>query len=229
MRSSSCADRRRHRHLRVHPVLHEQRRHVLRAACGGLDRPRPDLRVPRLGGRAAAHRRGRWACLPTSSSDATSAPPTSSSPGCSAGSSRRSSRRRSRPSCSAASPAPARTSSWRRSSRPATTSSTAVLKQGLLSDPIDKTLTFFVVFAILGALSRRFSARFPQGEAGRRAAEGASTARDSAARRRRVPRRDLAPPAPSPVPPPEPADEGRRRDRRLASARSSSAGISGRS
>jgi energy-coupling factor transport system substrate-specific component len=42
---------------------------------------------------------------------------------------------------------------------------TAVLKQGLLSDPIDKTLTFFVVFAILGALSRRFVARFPQGEA----------------------------------------------------------------
>jgi hypothetical protein len=42
---------------------------------------------------------------------------------------------------------------------------TAVLKQGLLSDPIDKTVTFFVVFAILGALSRRFTARFPQGEA----------------------------------------------------------------
>ena len=42
---------------------------------------------------------------------------------------------------------------------------TAVLKQGLLSDPIDKTLTYFVVFAILGALSRRFVARFPQGEA----------------------------------------------------------------
>ncbi len=40
----------------------------------------------------------------------------------------------------------------------------AVLKQGLLSDPIDKTLTFFVVFAIVGALSRRFVARFPQGE-----------------------------------------------------------------
>ena len=40
----------------------------------------------------------------------------------------------------------------------------AVLKQGLLSDPIDKTLTFFIVFAILGALSRRFAARFPQGE-----------------------------------------------------------------
>lgn len=42
--------------------------------------------------------------------------------------------------------------------------SEAVLKQGLLSDPIDKTLTFFIVFAILGALSRRFVARFPQGE-----------------------------------------------------------------
>jgi hypothetical protein len=42
---------------------------------------------------------------------------------------------------------------------------TAVLKQGLLSDPIDKTVTYFVVFAILGALSRRFVARFPQGEA----------------------------------------------------------------
>jgi energy-coupling factor transport system substrate-specific component len=41
---------------------------------------------------------------------------------------------------------------------------TAVLKQGLLSDPIDKTTTYFVVFAILGALSRRFVARFPQGE-----------------------------------------------------------------
>jgi energy-coupling factor transport system substrate-specific component len=40
----------------------------------------------------------------------------------------------------------------------------AVLQQGLLSDPIDKTVTFFVVFAILGALSRRFVARFPQGE-----------------------------------------------------------------
>jgi hypothetical protein len=41
---------------------------------------------------------------------------------------------------------------------------TAVVQQGLLSDPIDKTITFFVVFAILGALSRRFVARFPQGE-----------------------------------------------------------------
>ncbi|HEV7809048.1 MAG TPA: hypothetical protein VGO64_00500 [Candidatus Limnocylindrales bacterium] len=40
----------------------------------------------------------------------------------------------------------------------------SVLKQGLLSDPIDKTVTFVVVFAILGALSHRFVARFPQGE-----------------------------------------------------------------
>jgi hypothetical protein len=42
--------------------------------------------------------------------------------------------------------------------------STAVLQQGLLSDPIDKTVTFFVVYVLLQALSRRFVARFPQGE-----------------------------------------------------------------
>jgi hypothetical protein len=42
--------------------------------------------------------------------------------------------------------------------------STAVLQQGLLSDPIDKTVTFFIVFVLLQALSRRFIARFPQGE-----------------------------------------------------------------
>jgi hypothetical protein len=41
---------------------------------------------------------------------------------------------------------------------------TAVLSQGLISDPIDKTVTFFVVFVLLQALSRRFIARFPQGE-----------------------------------------------------------------
>lgn len=40
----------------------------------------------------------------------------------------------------------------------------SVLKQGLLSDPIDKTVTYVVVFAILAALSHRFVARFPQGE-----------------------------------------------------------------
>jgi hypothetical protein len=41
---------------------------------------------------------------------------------------------------------------------------TAVLQQGLLSDPIDKTVTFILVFLILQGLSRRFVARFPQGE-----------------------------------------------------------------
>jgi hypothetical protein len=41
---------------------------------------------------------------------------------------------------------------------------TAVLQQGLLSDPIDKTLTFFIVFLLLQALPRRVVARFPQGE-----------------------------------------------------------------
>ncbi|MEA2537029.1 MAG: energy-coupling factor transport system substrate-specific component [Chloroflexota bacterium] len=42
--------------------------------------------------------------------------------------------------------------------------STAVLQQGLLSDPIDKTITYFVVFLLLQTLPRRFVARFPQGE-----------------------------------------------------------------
>jgi energy-coupling factor transport system substrate-specific component len=41
---------------------------------------------------------------------------------------------------------------------------TAVLQQGLISDPIDKTITYVVVFALLQTLSRRFTARFPQGE-----------------------------------------------------------------
>ena len=41
---------------------------------------------------------------------------------------------------------------------------TAVLQQGLLSDPIDKVITSFVVFLLLQALSRRVIARFPQGE-----------------------------------------------------------------
>jgi energy-coupling factor transport system substrate-specific component len=40
----------------------------------------------------------------------------------------------------------------------------ATLKQGLLSDPIDKMITTFVVFFILSSLSRRFVARFPNGE-----------------------------------------------------------------
>ena len=42
--------------------------------------------------------------------------------------------------------------------------SIAVLQQGLLSDPIDKTVTYFVVYVLLRTLSRRFIARFPQGE-----------------------------------------------------------------
>jgi hypothetical protein len=41
---------------------------------------------------------------------------------------------------------------------------TAVLQQSLISDSIDKTAEFLVVFAILGAVSRRVAARFPQGE-----------------------------------------------------------------
>jgi len=42
--------------------------------------------------------------------------------------------------------------------------SKAVLQQGLISDPIDKTIEFLIVFVILQTLSRRFVARFPQGE-----------------------------------------------------------------
>lgn len=42
--------------------------------------------------------------------------------------------------------------------------SNAVLQQGLISDPIDKTITYIVVFVLLQSLSRRFVARFPQGE-----------------------------------------------------------------
>ena len=40
----------------------------------------------------------------------------------------------------------------------------ATLKQGLLSDPVDKLTTFFVVYLILNAMARRTKARFPQGE-----------------------------------------------------------------
>ena len=68
----------------------------------------------------------------------------------------------------------------------------STLKQGLLSDPIDKMITTFVVFFILGSLSRRFVARFPNGEkalgpeaeqAGARAGEASvAPAADSAGR-----------------------------------------------
>lgn len=40
----------------------------------------------------------------------------------------------------------------------------ASFQQGLISDPIDKIVTFFVVYLILSALPRRTKARFPQGE-----------------------------------------------------------------
>jgi hypothetical protein len=40
----------------------------------------------------------------------------------------------------------------------------ASLGQGLFSDPIDKTITSFVVFIIISSLSPRILARFPMGE-----------------------------------------------------------------
>ena len=42
--------------------------------------------------------------------------------------------------------------------------SAATLGQGLISDPIDKITTFFVVYLVLTAMARRTIARFPQGE-----------------------------------------------------------------
>jgi energy-coupling factor transport system substrate-specific component len=40
----------------------------------------------------------------------------------------------------------------------------ATTGQGLISDPIDKITTFFVVYVVLGAMARHVKARFPQGE-----------------------------------------------------------------
>jgi hypothetical protein len=40
----------------------------------------------------------------------------------------------------------------------------STLKQGLLSDPMDKMITSYVVFFMIGSLSRRFVSRFPNGE-----------------------------------------------------------------
>jgi hypothetical protein len=40
----------------------------------------------------------------------------------------------------------------------------ATLGQGLISDPIDKITTFFVVYLVISAMARRTTARFPQGE-----------------------------------------------------------------
>ena len=52
----------------------------------------------------------------------------------------------------------------------------ATLGQGLISYPIDKITTFFVVYLILSAMARRTKARFPQGE--RLLEEGSVTADD---------------------------------------------------
>jgi energy-coupling factor transport system substrate-specific component len=40
----------------------------------------------------------------------------------------------------------------------------AVLGQALISDPVDKVITYFVVYLILGAMATRTKARFPQGQ-----------------------------------------------------------------
>ena len=40
----------------------------------------------------------------------------------------------------------------------------ATFQQGLLSDPVDKLVTFFVVYLVLNAMARRTKARFPQGD-----------------------------------------------------------------
>ncbi len=40
----------------------------------------------------------------------------------------------------------------------------ATFQQGLLSDPVDKVITFSTVYLILNAMARRTKARFPQGE-----------------------------------------------------------------
>lgn len=40
----------------------------------------------------------------------------------------------------------------------------ATFQQGLLSDPVDKLMTFLTVYIILNAMARRTKARFPQGE-----------------------------------------------------------------
>jgi energy-coupling factor transport system substrate-specific component len=41
---------------------------------------------------------------------------------------------------------------------------TATFQQGLLSDPVDKLVTFLIVYLILTAMARRTKARYPQGE-----------------------------------------------------------------
>lgn len=48
----------------------------------------------------------------------------------------------------------------------------AVLQQSLISDPIDKAVTYVIAFIVLTAASRRVTARFPQGERALGTAEG---------------------------------------------------------
>jgi hypothetical protein len=52
---------------------------------------------------------------------------------------------------------------------------TATFQQGLLSDPVDKLVTFLTVYVVLTAMARRTKARFPQGE---RLVEGGVDAAD---------------------------------------------------
>jgi hypothetical protein len=68
----------------------------------------------------------------------------------------------------------------------------STLKQGLLSDPMDKMITSFVVFFIVGSLSRRFVSRFPNGD--RVLGDAPDAAPDTA-------------PEPKPEPKPETASE----------------------
>ena len=57
----------------------------------------------------------------------------------------------------------------------------AVLGQSLVSDPIDKVVTYFVVYLILGTLALRTKARFPQGECLiERASDGSADGMDGA-------------------------------------------------
>ncbi|HEX2193831.1 MAG TPA: hypothetical protein VHK63_02580 [Candidatus Limnocylindria bacterium] len=54
----------------------------------------------------------------------------------------------------------------------------ATLGQGLISDPIDKVTTFFIVYLIVSAMATRTKARYPQGE---RLVETGMAAREGAA------------------------------------------------
>ncbi len=60
----------------------------------------------------------------------------------------------------------------------------ATLGQGLISDPIDKITTFFVVYLILSAMATRTKARFPQGD---RLIDGDETVADDAGEWRGAP------------------------------------------